>query len=136
MADVPRPYPQPDRDTAPFWRAQNEHRLVFQKCSQCAYVRYVVGPLCPECHSFDFEWSESSERGTIYSFTTVRHQTHPAFPPPYTVLLVEMEEGPRLVAQLRAPEGTEFGIGAKVHIEWEDHEKQSLPVFELDPPVA
>ncbi|MCH7579409.1 MAG: Zn-ribbon domain-containing OB-fold protein [Chloroflexi bacterium] len=132
MADIPTPFPQPDRDTAKFWEAQNEHRLVFQKCSQCGSIRYLVGPLCPECHSFEHEWAESSGRGTIYSFTTVRHQTHPAFVPPYTVLLVEMEEGPRLVAQLRAPEGTEVVIGAAVHVEWEDHEKQSLPVFELD----
>ena len=136
MADArepfPRPFPQPDRDTAAFWEAQREHRLVFQKCSECGQVRYTVGPLCPECHSFDFEWSESSGRGTIYSFTTVRHQTHPAFQPPYTVLLVEMEEGPRLIAQLRAPEDAEVTIGAPVRIGWEDHEKQSLPVFELD----
>jgi uncharacterized OB-fold protein len=128
----PRPYPQPDRDTAPFWQAQNEHRLVFQKCSGCGHVRYIVSPICPECHTFEHEWLESSGHGTIYSFTTVRHQTHPAFAPPYTVLLVEMEEGPRLVAQLRAPEDTDVKIGAAVHIEWEDHPKQSLPVFELD----
>ena len=132
MGGVPKPVPQPDRDTAPFWQAQDEHRLVFQTCAQCGHVRYVVGPLCPECHSFDFEWSESSGRGTIYSFTTVRHQTHPAFPAPYTVLLVEMEEGPRVVAQLRAPEEAEFSIGSKVRVEWEDGEKQALPVFVLD----
>ncbi len=132
MATIPTPFPQPDRDTTPFWEAQNEHRLVFQKCSQCGHMRYVVGPLCPECHSFEHEWTKSSGRGTIYSFTTVRHQSHPAFVPPYTVLLVEMEEGPRLIAQLRAPEDTEVKIGAPVHIEWEDHPKQSLPVFELD----
>jgi uncharacterized OB-fold protein len=62
----------------------------------------------------------------------VRHQTHPAFPVPYTVLLVEMEEGPRVIAQLRAPEDATFEIGSPVHIEWEDHPKQSLPVFVLD----
>ncbi len=129
MSDFPRPFPARDRDTAPFWEAQDNHILQFQKCSQCAHIRYVVGPLCPECRSFDFGWIASSGRGTIYSFTVVRHQTHPAFEPPYTVLLVEMEEGPRVIAQLRAPEDADVGIGTRVHVEWEDHEQQSLPVF-------
>ena len=132
MAEFPRPYPQPDRDTTPFWEAQNQHELNFQKCTGCQTVRYPVGPLCPECHSFDFEWITSSGRGRIYSYTVVRHQTHPAFAPPYTVLLVEMEEGPRIVAQLQAPEDAPFDIDTPVHIEWEDYPNQSLPVFVPD----
>jgi uncharacterized OB-fold protein len=95
-------------------------------------VRYPVGPLCPECHSFEFEWITSSGQGKIYSYTIVRHQTHPAFPVPYTMVLVEMEEGPRLIAQLQAPEEAPFEIGSAVHVEWEDHPNQSLPVFVLD----
>ncbi len=132
MAEFPRPSPLPDRDTAPFWEAQNNHELRFQKCTGCETVRYPVGPLCPECHSFDFAWITSSGRGAIYSYTVVRHQTHPAFAPPYTVLLVEMEEGPRIIAQLRASEDTRFAIDTPVHIEWEDHPGQALPVFVLD----
>ncbi len=131
-ADLPRPFPIPDRDTQPFWEAQNNHELKFQKCSRCAHVRYLPGPLCPECRSFEFEWTASSGRGVIYSYTVVRHQTHPAFSVPYTIVLVEMEEGPRVIAQLRAPEDA-VAIGAPVHVEWEDHAQQSLPVFVLDP---
>jgi uncharacterized OB-fold protein len=131
MTDYPRPLPLPDRDTAPFWTAQNEHELTFQRCMSCATVRYPVGPLCPQCRSFEFEWAVSSGRGAIYSYTVVRHQTHPAFPAPYTVALVEMEEGPRVIAQLRAPEGTPVAIGAPVHLEWDDSSEQSLPVFVL-----
>ncbi len=132
MEEFPRPSPLPDRDTAPFWEAQNNHELKFQRCTGCQTVRYPVGPLCPECHSFDFGWITSSGRGRIYSYTVVRHQTHPAFAPPYTVLLVEMEEGPRIVAQLRASEDAPFDIDTPVHIEWEDHPNQSLPVFVPD----
>ncbi len=132
MGEAPRPFPQPDRDTAPFWEAQNQHELKFQKCRGCGAVRYPVGPLCPECRSFDFDWTASSGRGTIYSYTIVRHQTHPAFPVPYTVVLVEMEEGPRVIAQLRSADGAAVAIGTPVRVEWEDHPRQSLPVFVLD----
>ena len=131
-ADLPRPFPVPDRDTRPFWQAQNAHELKFQKCSQCAHVRYLPGPLCPDCCSFDFEWIASSGRGVIYSYTVVRHQTHPAFPVPYTVVLAQMEEAPRVIAQLRATEGAQFGLGTAVRVEWEDLPHQSLPIFVLD----
>ena len=133
MTDAaPIPFPQPDRDTAEFWAAQNAHELKFQRCARCEHVRYVVGPLCPECRSFEFAWITSSGRGVVYSYTVVRHQTHPAFPAPYTVLLVELQEGPRLIARLRAPEDARVRIGTRVRAEWEDHPKQSLPVFVLD----
>jgi uncharacterized OB-fold protein len=132
MSAYPRPVPLPDRDTAPFWEAQNQHELTFQRCTNCQTVRYPVGPLCPQCRTFEFEWITSSGRGTIYSYTVVRHQTHPAFPAPYTVVLVELEESPRVIAQLRAPEDAPVNIGAPVHLEWLDEGEQSLPVFVLD----
>jgi uncharacterized OB-fold protein len=126
---VPRPFPYRDRDSAPFWEAQANHELKFQRCSQCQHVRYPVGPTCPQCRSFDFDWITSSGRGVIYSYTVVRHQTHPAFPVPYTIVLVALEEGPRLIAQLRAPEDKRVEIGAKVRVEWEELPEQDLPVF-------
>lgn len=129
MTDIPRPYPMPDRDTAPFWEAQNQHQLRFQRCSVCDAVRYPIGPLCPECRSFEFEWITSSGRGVVHSFTVVQHQTHPAFAVPYTVVLAEMVEGPRVIAQFRGTAGARPEIGMAVRIEWEDHPKQSLPVF-------
>ena len=132
MAELPRPFPYRDRDSATFWEAQDQHELKFQKCSRCGTVRYPIGPLCPDCRSFDFEWITSSGRGTIYSYTVVRHQTHPAFAVPYTIVLAQMEEGPRLIAQLRAPEEARVAIGAPVRVEWEDLPQQSLPVFRLE----
>jgi len=127
--ELPRPYPRPDRDTAPFWEAQRNHELRLQRCSGCGAFRFPVTPLCPECRSFDFEWALCSGRGTVYSYTVVQHQTHPAFPVPHTMLLVELTEGPRVVAQLRAPDATAVSVGMSVRVGWEDHPQQSLPVF-------
>jgi len=129
MQEEPRPYPQPDRDSAPFWEAQRRHELLFRRCNGCGAFRYPMTLLCLNCRSFDFEWAASAGRGIVFSYTVVHHQTHPAFSVPYTMLLVEMEEGPRVVAQLRAPDGTAVSIGMPVHVEWEDHPDQPLPVF-------
>ena len=111
MGEAPRPYPRPDRDSAPFWEAQKRHELLFRRCNDCGAFRYPMTLLCLNCRSFEFEWAASSGRGVVYSYTVVHHQTHPAFSVPYTILLVEMEEGPRVVAQLRAPEGTVVSVG-------------------------
>ena len=127
--ELPRPYPRPDRDTAPFWEAQRNHELRLQRCFGCGAFRFPATPLCPDCRSFEFEWALCSGRGTVYSYTVVQHQTHPAFPVPYTMLLVELEEGPRVVAQLRAPDATAVSVGMPVRVEWDDHPQQSLPVF-------
>ena len=56
---------------------------------------------------------------------------HPAFEVPYTIVLGQMEEGPRLIAQFRAPSDTPIDIGAAVRIEWEALPEQDLPVFVL-----
>ena len=47
-----------------------------------------------------------SGRGRVYSWTTVEHQVHPAFPVPYTVVLIQLDDVPaRLVGHLPgAPE--------------------------------
>jgi predicted GIY-YIG superfamily endonuclease/uncharacterized OB-fold protein len=130
--ELPRPYPRPDRETAPYWEAQRAHKLKFQRCSDCGEFRFPVSPMCPACRSFNFEWTASSGRGAIYSYTVVHHQTHPAFSVPYTIVLVELEDGPRVVAQLRQSDGKPVSIGIPVALEWEDHPEQPLPVFVLE----
>jgi len=59
----------------------------------------------------------------------VHHQTHPAFSVPYTIVLVELEDGPRFIAQFRAADGKPVRIDMPVNLEWEDHPHQPLPVF-------
>ena len=129
MQEMPRPYPRPDRDSAPFWEAQSRHELLFRRCNDCGASRYPLTLLCLECRSFDFEWVASSGRGTVFSYTVVHHQTHPAFPVPYTIVLAEMEEGPRVVAQLRVTDESPVRIGMRVRVEWDDLPQQPLPVF-------
>jgi len=131
VPEAPRPYPRPDRDTGPFWGAQQHHELHLQRCSGCAAFRFPVTPLCPECRSFDFEWAPCSGRGKVYSYTVVHHQTHPAFPVPYTIVLVELEEGQRLIGQLRGSSDG-LAIGAPVGVEWEDAPNQPLPVWVIE----
>ena len=57
-------------------------------------MRYPPGPACPWCAGNAFEWVPVSGRGTVYSYTEVRHAVQPAFRAhvPYLALLVELDE--------------------------------------------
>lgn len=94
-----------DLDTGGFFEAARRHELVIRVCNGCEAVLHMPRAYCHTCGSWDGRWQPVSPSGTIYSWTVVAHQVHPAYPVPYTVVLVELDELPaaRLVGYL---EGT------------------------------
>lgn len=46
------------------------------------------------------EWRRASGRGVVASWTVFHRRLVPGFEPPYNVAWVQLEEGPRLVANL------------------------------------
>ena len=131
-----RPLPHPTDDSAPYWEAMNRHELLLQRCLDCGRVVYLPAPMCDACQSFDLEHFLASGRGRVYSWTVVHNMGHPAFVPPYAVLLVEVEEGPRILAQLHAPDGDEWErleVGTPVRVAWDESEpEQTFAIFEID----
>jgi uncharacterized OB-fold protein len=107
------PTPAPDHDSAPFWDGCRENRLLLQRCTSCGRFRYPPRPVCPFCRSFEAEWTQASGRGRLYSWTVAHHPVHPALKDrvPYTLLLVELEEGPRMVSVL-AQDGAPTDLAA------------------------
>jgi len=85
-----------------FW-AQNELRL--QRCVQCRTWRHPPRYRCAACGSPDVSWELASGRGRVFSWTITYRAVDPAFVPPYAIVVVELEEGPRLVG---SPSGIEL----------------------------
>ena len=60
-------------------------------------------------------------RGSIYTYTVVYHPTHPAFQDqvPYVVAVVELDEGPRIVANIKhcAVEAVHGGMRVAIYFE-------------------
>lgn len=83
-----------DRDTGPFFAAAREGRLVFRACNACGRGLHVPTPTCRFCGSADTGWRDARGTGTLFSWTTVTHQAHPAWPVPYTVVIVALDEAP------------------------------------------
>lgn len=103
MGDYLKPVPVPDPDSAPFWAACREHRLVLQKCTACGAVRYPPGPFCPHCRARAAEWIESAGCGRVFSWIVVTHPVPKevyAGDVPYVVALVELDEGVRMASNV------------------------------------
>jgi uncharacterized OB-fold protein len=111
---VTRPDPLVTEDSEVFWAAADDSRLVAQRCSSCGALRHPPRPMCPHCHSLDFEPQELSGRGTVYSFAILHHPQNPAFEYPVLAALIDLEEGIRLMSNLNGLEPSEIQIGMPV----------------------
>ncbi len=87
-------------DTQFFWDGLKEHRLLIQRCTECAALRHPPRPMCPRCNSLSWDTIEASGRGRVFSFVMPRHPQYPWFEEDYIVALVELDEGVRLVTNL------------------------------------
>ncbi|MGE0388026.1 MAG: Zn-ribbon domain-containing OB-fold protein [Gammaproteobacteria bacterium] len=87
-----------DADTAPFWAAARDRRLVAQKCGACGTLRLPAHPFCGACRAEAVEWVALSGRGRLWSFIVHHGPTLPAFAPhvPFPVIVAELAEDPRL----------------------------------------
>lgn len=125
-----RPRPAINRDNEFWFDAAREHRLVIQRCTACGELRHPPGPMCPQCRSLDWDTVTASGRATLYSWVVAHHPRHPAFDAPYLVVVVELEEGTRLISNAvdLAPEDLE--IGMPLELRWLDADADlTLPVF-------
>ncbi len=93
--------PLPDLDRLPdyergFWEGSSNRELRIQQCSGCKMFRHLPTPMCPQCHSLDYDWSKVTGRGVVYSFVVVRNPVHAAIREndqvPYNICLIELEE--------------------------------------------
>ena len=94
--------PTGDGLTAPFFEAAGHARLVVQRCNSCGVLRWPPLKGCPECRHRDSAWVDAIPAGTIWSFV-VYHRAFTAelkTEVPYTVVMVELDDGPYMVGRL------------------------------------
>ena len=125
-----RPRPVVNRDNAGFWEGVAEHRLLVQRCGDCASLRLPWLPGCAECGSPEWDTVEASGAGTVYSYVVMHHPPFPAFDPPYAVGLIELAEGVRMVSNVVGVPYDKVRIGMPVRLEFlRVDDELELPVF-------
>jgi uncharacterized protein len=122
--------PEITPEMAPFWEAARRHELVAQRCHGCGTHRFPAREICSRCLSRDASWEPVSGRGTVFSFTIMHQPYHPAFSVPYAVVVVELNEGARMLTNLVDCPPSEIRIGMPVEVLFEDLTAEvTLPKF-------
>jgi len=122
MNDYTKPLPALDGFAGEFYGFCNSHELRFQRCTACGTWRHVPREMCASCGSFETEWARSSGRGRVYTWTVAVLAMHPAFQDvtPYAPVVVEMEEGVRLLSQVVDCPPDDLEIDMPVEVVFED----------------
>jgi uncharacterized protein len=131
----PRVAPIPDAESAPFWEATLEGKLLVQECGVCGQRQLYGRSLCTNCHSALLSWVESSGRGTVYSRTIIRQNPSRSFKHliPFVVALVDLDDGPRMMSNVVGTPAEDVSIGDRVRVVFEPvSDAAALPMFELD----
>lgn len=115
-------HPEIDQDSAPFWRSLREHRAAIQSCPECGKFRFPPSPRCYYCGAPGGNWVPISGRGRIYSWIVVRHPVDKrlAGETPFIVVLVELEEGPRMSGRCVSCTPEQLKAGLPVRLGYDD----------------
>ena len=98
--------------------------LGYQRCADCSVAVFYPRVLCPVCGSGVLEWRESAGRGTVYATTAVHSRNRD----PRNVVLVDLDEGFRMMSRVEGVPADEVEVGTRVRFE--------VRLGEEDEPVA
>jgi uncharacterized protein len=107
--------PPASPDTEFFWAGTKAGELRIQRCGECGTLRHPPGPACPSCGALQNQgYQVVAGTGTVYSYVVHRHPPVPGKQLPIIVALVELAEGPRVMAELTGAEPDKVHIGMPV----------------------
>jgi uncharacterized OB-fold protein len=108
-------------ETAPFWAAAQEGRLLVQRCSSCGAESFPPRGICRSCRSRETTLVEITSRGEVYSYTVNYQRWLPDLDVPYAVVLVDFPDHPgvRVAGRLRGCEPDQAAIGMAVDVGFE-----------------
>ena len=139
MPDTPayaKPLPRLTDENRPFWDGMREGRLRMQQCDACGHVRFPISHVCPDCLSYEFQWHNLSGRGEVFAYIVYHQLYNKAFAAdlPYTVALVQLEEGPRMYSNIIGCSNDDVKVGDKVTVAFDPVTPEvTLPRFRLAP---
>jgi uncharacterized OB-fold protein len=130
--NITKPLPNISDFNRPFWQGAHLHEFRLQKCNDCHKEWAPSGPVCPHCFSTNYSWINASGKGKVASWVVFHKLYHPSFELdiPYNVVFVELDEGPRIIANVIETPNKEIYIGMPLEVVFEDiNQEISIPRF-------
>ena len=115
---MPRRFvPEPTPETRPFWEGCKAGELRVQRCAACSHTYFPPRPFCPKCAHREVQWVKASGKGKLYSYV-IHHRPMPGYTPPYSIAVVELDEGPRMMTNIvdcpQTPEALQLDMRVQV----------------------
>jgi uncharacterized OB-fold protein len=101
--------------------------LGFQRCAGCGAAVFYPRVLCPVCGESGLTWEISSGLGVVYATTAVYRWEGD----PYNVVLVDLEEGFRMMSRVEGVPAKRVEVGARVTLRVDCEGDDPAPVFVL-----
>lgn len=121
-----------DAQSAEFFDATAEGRLLLRKCDNCGHVSEPRTEMCPQCAATALSWTPSAGKGSIAAYGVVNRRSGTG-PTRIPVAIVELDEGPWLSTQIVDSDPDAAHIGSRVELTFERPDgSEAVPVFRLD----
>jgi hypothetical protein len=124
-----------DPDAAPWWAGITRDELRYQRCANCNAVIFYPRSVCPVCMSSKLTWHVAEGLATIYAATVVHRPpgSVAAEDAPYTVALVDLDEGFRMLTRIIDVNPDDVRIGQRVRLVFRQIGDRKLPCFSPEP---
>ncbi|MCP3911003.1 MAG: hypothetical protein GY713_08635 [Actinomycetia bacterium] len=112
-----------------------ERGLHLQRCTRCDTYRHPPRYYCPACFSDQWHWEPATGAGTVSSWVTTHFTPDRGWADdvPYTNVVVQLDEGPRLLGGLRGMDVDHLELGMDVKIVGEN-KRDDFVFFWVEPP--
>lgn len=111
--------PASSRDTAFFWEGVKAHELRIQKLADGS-LQHPPVPALWQDPAEPVDYAVASGRGTVYSFVVHHAPKVPGRTLPFVIALVELEEGVRMLGELRGADPAAVEVGMPVRATYID----------------
>jgi len=115
--------------TQPFWDGCAGRALRYQRCLACGAANFNPAYVCRMCTSNQLDWTDSSGRGSIFSYTICHRPMTPQFTDVYAPVIIDLEEGYQMLSNLIGCNTLEIRVGMAVTVVFHDVGERTLPYF-------
>ena len=126
-----RVLPRPTPISQHFWDGTRRGELLLQKCQDCLKSYFPPRPFCPYCWYKNVIVYPASGNGSLFSYI-ISHVASPGFNVPYSIAVVTLDEGPRMMTNVIGCEQTEdvLKLDMRLKVVFErQNDEITLPFF-------
>ncbi|MFJ8749041.1 Zn-ribbon domain-containing OB-fold protein [Streptomyces sp. NPDC102441] len=132
MSEQPgRILPEVTEESRAFWTGGFEGKLLIHHCESCGRWFHPPVGACFRCRSREVGPKAVSGRAKVAAYTVNHHPWLPAFPPPYVIAAVELDDEPdvRLTTCLVDCDIARVEVGMPVEVVFDEQDDVALPFF-------